>query len=91
MTDKAETVKDSLTQQAGMMARRADHAMGLELQIVELVEQQTRARVQHRDDDAERLELELNQLRAELAATADYNIARPPRAARASRQRRVAV
>ncbi|MDQ6613428.1 MAG: hypothetical protein M3083_01340 [Actinomycetota bacterium] len=51
---------------------KADHAMGLELQIVELVEQQTRARVQHRDEDAERFETELVQLRGELAATADF-------------------
>jgi hypothetical protein len=49
----------------------ADHAMGLELQIVELVEQQTRARVQHRDGDAELFEGELAELRTELAATAD--------------------
>jgi len=46
----------------------ADHAMGLELQLVELVEQQTRAVVQHRDDDAARLEPEIVQLRGELAA-----------------------
>ncbi|MGH9125840.1 MAG: hypothetical protein ACRDZ8_14100 [Acidimicrobiales bacterium] len=91
MADKGETVGDTLTRQSGLMARRADHAMGLELQIVELVERQTRAKVQHRDDDVERLELELNQLRAELAATADYGIARPARAPRASRQRGVAV
>ena len=67
------------------MSARADHAMGLELQIVELVERQTRARVQHRPEDAEVLELELNQLRAELAATADYPIPRPARSARPSR------
>lgn len=91
MADNAETVGDTLTRQTGLMARQADHAMGLELQIVELVEQQTRAKVQHRDDDAERLELELNQLRAELAATADYAIARPARVVRASRARSVSV
>jgi hypothetical protein len=50
---------------------KADHAMGLELQIVELVEQQTRARVQHREDDALRFDGEIAQLRAELAATAE--------------------
>jgi hypothetical protein len=49
----------------------ADHAMGLELQIVELVEQQQRARVQHRMDDAERLEAEISELRAELIRTAE--------------------
>lgn len=45
--------------------------MGLELQIVELVEQQTRAVVQHRPDDAARLEGEIDELRAELAATVE--------------------
>jgi hypothetical protein len=50
---------------------KADHAMGLELQIVELVEQQTRAVVQHRLDDAARLEDEIDELRAELAATVE--------------------
>lgn len=50
---------------------KADHAMGIELQIVELVEQQARARVQHRDDDADALEPEIARLRAELAATAE--------------------
>lgn len=53
---------------------KADHAMGLELQIVELVEQQTRARVQHREDDAVRFDGEIAQLRAELAATADVGL-----------------
>jgi hypothetical protein len=49
----------------------ADHAMGVELQIVELVEQQARARVQHRESDAARLEDEIDQLRSELVATVD--------------------
>jgi len=49
--------------------------MGVELQIVELVEQQTRARVQHRFDDAAQIETEIAQLRAELAATADAGLA----------------
>ncbi len=49
----------------------ADHAMGLELQIVELVEQQERARVQHRPEDVARLEGEIAQLRTELARTAE--------------------
>ncbi len=53
---------------------KADHAMGLELQIVELVEQQARARVQHRNQDAEALEDEIGELRAELAATAEFSI-----------------
>ena len=58
-------------------SEKADHAMGLELQIVELVEQQTRARVQHRDDDANQLEAEIGQLRAELAATAEVVLPAP--------------
>lgn len=62
-----------------MVTNRAFHAMGLELQIVELVERQTRARVQHRFDDAERLELELAELRAELAATSDVSLPPSPR------------
>ncbi|HEX3426721.1 MAG TPA: hypothetical protein VHT30_11355 [Acidimicrobiales bacterium] len=63
----------------GMVTNRAFHAMGLELQIVELVERQTRARVQHRFDDAEQLEAELAELRAELAATSDFGLPTPPR------------
>jgi hypothetical protein len=50
---------------------KADHAMGLELQIVELVEQQTRAVVQHRPEDAARLDDEISELRTELAATVE--------------------
>ena len=55
---------------------KADHAMGLELQIVELVEQQTRAEVQHRPDDAARLDGEIAALRAELAATVEMALVR---------------
>lgn len=51
--------------------RPADHAMGLELQIEELLEQQRRAAVQHRTEDAERLLGEIEQLQLELAATAE--------------------
>ncbi len=51
--------------------RPADHAMGLELQLEELQEQRQRARVQARWDDARRLEAEIGQLQAELAATAE--------------------
>lgn len=49
----------------------ADHAMGLELQLEELQEQRQRARVQGRWEDARRLEVEIDQLQAELAATAE--------------------
>jgi Tfp pilus assembly protein PilN len=52
----------------------ADHAMGLELQLVELVEQQTRAQVQHRDEDAALLEPEIVQLRGELAEIGDLAV-----------------
>lgn len=51
--------------------RPADHAMGLELQLEELRERQTRAVVQHRRDEAERLQSEIDELQAELAATAE--------------------
>lgn len=51
--------------------RPADHAMGLELQLEELQEQRQRARVQGRWEDARRMEAEIEQLQAELAATAE--------------------
>ena len=51
--------------------RLADHEMGLELQIVELVEQRTRAEVQGRSDDARRIQAEIDALQAELAGTAE--------------------
>lgn len=51
--------------------RPADHAMGLELQLEELREQQQRARVQGRVSDVERLQAEVEELQAELAATAE--------------------
>lgn len=51
--------------------RPADHAMGLELQLEELREQQQRARVQGREADATRLQTEIEDLQAELAATAE--------------------
>jgi len=51
--------------------RMEDHAVGLELQLVELVEQKQRAEVQGREDDAARLETEIEPLQFELAATAE--------------------
>ncbi len=51
--------------------RPADHAMGLELQLEELIEQRERARVQGRDDDAVRLDAEIAALQTELASTAE--------------------
>ena len=44
-----------------------DHAVGLELQLIELVEQQERARVQHRDDAVATIQKEIDVLQKELA------------------------
>jgi hypothetical protein len=49
------------------MSSTEDHALGLELQLIELVERQRRARTQHRDTDADAVQLEIDQLQAELA------------------------
>lgn len=51
--------------------RPADHAMGLELQIEELLEQQKRALIQDRTDDADGLAGEIASLQYELAVTAE--------------------
>jgi len=51
--------------------RLEDHLVGLELQLVELVEQKQRAEVQGRHEDAKRLEAEIGALQAELASTAE--------------------
>ena len=48
-----------------------DHVVGLELQIVELVEQRERATVQHDDAEAARIQREIDALQAELAQTAE--------------------
>lgn len=48
-----------------------DHVVGLELQIVELVEQRERASVQHDDAQAARIQREIDALQQEMAATAD--------------------
>jgi len=48
-----------------------DHAMGLELQLVEVVEQVKRAAVQERWDDLRALRVEETRLEAELASTAE--------------------
>ena len=53
-----------------------DHVVGLELQLVELVEQRERATVQDRPDDATRIERDIAALQEEMARTADV-IARP--------------
>lgn len=51
--------------------RLEDHAIGVELQITELVEKMERARVQGRPDRVAQLQPELAALQDELAATAD--------------------
>jgi hypothetical protein len=56
----------------------ADHAMGLELQLEELREQQQRARVQRRFADADQIQADIEQLQAELAATAEILPDRDP-------------
>ena len=51
--------------------RLEDHAVGGELQIVELVERMERARIQGEDEEADRLQREIGGLQAELARTAE--------------------
>lgn len=48
-----------------------DHVVGLELQIVELVEQRERATVQHDEAEAGRIQREIDALQAEMALTAE--------------------
>jgi hypothetical protein len=48
-----------------------DHLVGVELQIVELVERRERAAAQHRDDEVARIQAELDPLYAEMANAAD--------------------
>ena len=58
-----------------------DHEVGLELQLIEAVEQHERAVRQGRRDDAVSLEREISGLQAELAETAERMAALPPVAA----------
>ena len=61
--------------------RLEDHAVGVELQIVELVEQLERAVLQERHQDAVRIQTEVDALRDEMARTAEViarNDAEPP-------------
>ena len=51
--------------------RLEDHVVGVELQIVELVEQRERALVQERPDDAVRIQGEIDALQAEMALAAE--------------------
>jgi len=64
-------VSTGVRAKAMMDPRLEDHAVGLELQIVELEENCQRALVQGREEDADRLEREAETLRAELASTAE--------------------
>ena len=58
-----------------------DHEVGLELQLIEAVEQHERALRQGRTSDATALEGEIAGLQAELAETADRMAAMPSVAA----------
>lgn len=51
--------------------RMEDHAIGVELQLTELVEKRERALVQGRPDRAQELTREIEVLQTELAATAE--------------------
>ncbi|MDP8976441.1 MAG: hypothetical protein M3N28_08805 [Actinomycetota bacterium] len=51
--------------------RLENHAVGVELQIVELVEQRERAAVQERHDDVARIQREINALQQEMTLTAE--------------------
>ena len=54
-----------------MDPRLADHEMGVELQIVELVERRERARVQGRPGEADAIQCEIDSLQLELADIAE--------------------
>ena len=51
--------------------RREDHVVGLELELVELVEQRERARVQGLSHEVATLDAEIEALQAELATAAE--------------------
>jgi hypothetical protein len=51
--------------------RIQDHAVGVELQLAELVDQLDWAQSQGRDGDAARIRFEIAELQGELAATAE--------------------
>lgn len=55
--------------------RLADHMVGLELQMIELEERRQRARVQGDRVAMARLDTEIDQLRTEMAATAEHLLA----------------
>lgn len=51
--------------------RLEDHALGIELQLAELVDQAERARVQGLEEDAKVIQTEIDKLQNELAETAE--------------------
>ena len=51
--------------------RLEDHVVGLEMQLVELVEERERARVQHRPGDAARIQQEIDAVQEDMARAAD--------------------
>jgi DNA-binding protein H-NS len=51
--------------------RLEDHAVGVELQIVELVEQRERAAVQERFEEVARIQREIDALQQEMTRTAE--------------------
>ncbi len=57
--------------------RLEDHVVGLELQIVELVEQKQRAEVQGRTGDISSLDRQIEALQAEMATSAEVASAEP--------------
>lgn len=54
--------------------RLEDHVVGVELELVELVEQQHRAETQYRPGDAVRLERRIEEVQLELAYSAEAAI-----------------
>ena len=48
-----------------------DHELGLELELIEVVEQRERARRQERTQDVARFDVQIERLQAELADTAE--------------------
>ena len=60
--------------------RLADHAVGLELELGEFVEQRQRAVVQGRTEDAARLLNAIAEVQIELAKTAEQLAEAPPHA-----------
>ena len=60
--------------------RLEDHVVGLELQLVELVEQRSRAEVQQRFDDVTKLDADIAAIQQELMMTAEVLSADEPTA-----------